>query len=286
MMTSLWYVTVGAPGVPGLPARAQPVALGWWRLTKVLLLLCCVGQANQALTYALANCHASAARNRRFVSHVLISRPGSGHCAVGLCALWSSVRSRLCVSPCVDCCGSYRQYVLCAVCRLILEYLVVIRLNLGSLPRVDLLREHKLDHVRRRLVSHACAVGLGQPGHFFELPLAFPCSPTHSSWFAHCSRCCVVCGTTTHTHLPPFPRLLACQPLQYIGIVASLRSGNIQLFREQMAVHRRRFMVSGVYLLLERVQPLVLRRLFKRMCVEARYCVVGGGGGGCLASSD
>ena len=54
-------------------------------------------------------------------------------------------------------------------------------------------------------------------------------------------------------------------PLQYVGIAEALRSGNIEQYRREMTRHRVRLMRAGVYLLLEKLQPLIMRRLFKRM---------------------
>jgi hypothetical protein len=44
-----------------------------------------------------------------------------------------------------------------------------------------------------------------------------------------------------------------------------MRSGSVRLFEQELLAHRRRFMQSGVYLLLEKLQPAVVRRLFKRV---------------------
>jgi hypothetical protein len=61
--------------------------------------------------------------------------------------------------------------------------------------------------------------------------------------------------------------------LQYIGIATALRTGNIQLYREEMAKFRVHFMRIGVFLLLEKLQPLIMRRLFKRMYGGLRVCL-------------
>ena len=53
--------------------------------------------------------------------------------------------------------------------------------------------------------------------------------------------------------------------VQYVGIVDSLRSGNLKQFRDSIETHRVKLLRDGVFLLVEQLEPYVLRRFFKRM---------------------
>jgi hypothetical protein len=57
---------------------------------------------------------------------------------------------------------------------------------------------------------------------------------------------------------------------QYAGIVSALRSGNVKQFRDEMELHRVKLLRSDVFLILEQMEPVVLKRLFKRVYVLLR----------------
>lgn len=54
-------------------------------------------------------------------------------------------------------------------------------------------------------------------------------------------------------------------PVQYAGIVDALRTGDVKKFREELEVHRAKLLKLGVYLIIEQLEPIVLKRLFKRV---------------------
>jgi len=74
-----------------------------------------------------------------------------------------------------------------------------------------------------------------------------------------------------HLGLLPSPRLLAASGLEarYGGVVRGLRCGDLRAFREAVEAHLAAFIRAGVYLTLEKLQPLVVRALVRR-CARLR----------------
>lgn len=77
--------------------------------------------------------------------------------------------------------------------------------------------------------------------------------------------------TMAATGRTPPPELLAAHGLAgaYGGLVAAFRAGDIRLYNETMERNRDVYIRGGVYLIVERLQLLVYRKLFKRVCAAA-----------------
>ncbi|KDO19762.1 hypothetical protein SPRG_15096 [Saprolegnia parasitica CBS 223.65] len=64
----------------------------------------------------------------------------------------------------------------------------------------------------------------------------------------------------------PSPQLLDDYALdEYKGIAESIRVGNVYLFNQSMAQYQDKFIQRGVYLLMEKLKPFVMRNLFKKV---------------------
>ena len=69
--------------------------------------------------------------------------------------------------------------------------------------------------------------------------------------------CVAVCVTV---------RVRVC--VQYTGLIQAVHCGDVQSYRAELRRHRTAFVRAGVYLLLEKLEPVVLRKLFKRVYVR------------------
>lgn len=91
----------------------------------------------------------------------------------------------------------------------------------------------------------------------------------------HCHRCAVhnrrlimmnlVPARLQRGILPAESVLKRHRLTQYAPIVRAMRTGNVPLFRSCMREHRAFFIASGVYLLLERLELVVYRSLFRQV---------------------
>ena len=70
-----------------------------------------------------------------------------------------------------------------------------------------------------------------------------------------------------HLGVLPTPGLLAEYKLQAFAPLAdAIRTGNVKLWAQGMSSYRKYFIQCGMFLLLQKLEPLVHRALFKRTC--------------------
>lgn len=96
-------------------------------------------------------------------------------------------------------------------------------------------------------------------------------------WFAlsHCDRRAVKNRWLIMRSLVPVRLFLGKYPstallqahglVEYVELIQALKRGDVVRFRQQLQLHRDRFVASGVYLLLGKLELFVIRKLFKRV---------------------